>query len=94
MAMRNKAEKIRFIDDLARVAGGAFQSLGGLREQVKGLMTGLLADMDLVSRDEFERVEALAQKAREKQGELEKRLAALEKKSRPSSGAGKGKKKK
>jgi len=61
MAMRNKAEKIRFIDDLARVAGGAFQSLGGLREQVKGLMTGLLADMDLVSRDEFERVEALAQ---------------------------------
>lgn len=77
--MRNKAEKIRLFDDLARMAGGAFQSLGDVKTQVRTLVEGFLSSMDLVTRDEFDRVEALAQKARERQIELEKRLAALEK---------------
>src|SRR5690606_19009092 len=38
----------------------------------------VLAEMDLVTRDEFARVEAMAQKARMRQEELEERLAALE----------------
>lgn len=77
--MRNKVEKVRLFDDLARMAGGAFQSLGDVKAQIRTLVEGFLSSMDLVTRDEFDRVEALAQKARERQIELEKRLAALEK---------------
>lgn len=78
--MRSHRDNLRFLDDLARVASGAAQSLGDLRGQVKSMVGGFLAEMDLVTRDELERVEAVAQKARERQLELEKRLAALEKK--------------
>ena len=38
----------------------------------------MMGQMDMVSREEFERVEAVAEKARERQQELEKRLSALE----------------
>jgi BMFP domain-containing protein YqiC len=38
----------------------------------------VLAGMDLVSRDEFEAVKAMAAKARSEQEDLQKRLAALE----------------
>jgi BMFP domain-containing protein YqiC len=78
--MRSTRDNLRFMDDLAKVAGGAVQSLGAMRGHVKSLVNGFLAEMDLVTREEFERVEALAQKARERQITLEKRLAALEKK--------------
>ncbi|MBU6476217.1 MAG: accessory factor UbiK family protein [Alphaproteobacteria bacterium] len=72
------------VKDFARLAGGAAQSLGALRGQVKALVNGFLAEMDLVTRDEFERVEALAKKARERQVALEQRLAGLEKKLSPA----------
>ena len=78
--MRSARDNLKFMDDLAKVAGGAAQSLGAMRTHVKSLVSAFLAEMDLVTREEFERVEALAQKARERQVELEKRLAALEKK--------------
>jgi BMFP domain-containing protein YqiC len=93
MIMRSARENLRFMDDLAKVAGGAAQSLGGLRAHVKSFVNAFLSEMDLVTREEFERVEALAQKARERQVELEKRLTALEKKSTGSKAAAKGKKK-
>jgi ubiquinone biosynthesis accessory factor UbiK len=84
--MRSARDNLRFLDDLAKVAGGAAQSLGGLRAQVKTFVNAFLTEMDLVTREEFERVEALAQKARERQVALEKRLAALEKKQKPVKG--------
>lgn len=77
--MRSNRDNLRFLDDLAKVAGGAVQSLGGMREHIRAMVGGFMTEMDLVTRDEFERVEALAQKARERQVELEKRLAVLEK---------------
>ncbi len=86
--MRSTRNKPKFIDDLgkmgsfkdfARMAGGAAESLGAVRGQVKSVVNGFLAEMDFVTRDEFERVEALAQKARERQIALEKRLEELEK---------------
>lgn len=93
--MRSARDNLRFMDDLAKMAGGAFQSLGSLRQHVKTLVNGFMAEMDLVTREEFDRVEALAQKARERQVELEKRLAALEKKlgEKKPGGTTKGKKK-
>jgi BMFP domain-containing protein YqiC len=78
--MRSARDNLKFMDDLAKMAGGAAQSLGSMRTHVKTLVSSFLSEMDLVTREEFERVEALALKARERQVELEKRLAALEKK--------------
>jgi BMFP domain-containing protein YqiC len=71
-----------FLDDLARVFGGAMGTMGGLRESVetrmKDRLAVLLAGMDLPSREEFEAVKAMAAKARSGQEALEARVAALE----------------
>ena len=72
----------RFLDDLARVANGAAGALSGVREEVEALVRQraerFLADMDLVTRDEFEAVKAVAAKARLEQEALEARVADLE----------------
>ncbi len=72
----------RLLDDLARVAGGAMGALSGVRteveEMVRQRLERLLSDMDLVPRDEFEAVQAMAEKARLEQEKLESRVAALE----------------
>lgn len=72
----------RFFDDVARVAGGAMGALSGLREEaellVRGRIERLLADMDLVPRDEFEAVKAIAVAAQAEVAALTARLDALE----------------
>ncbi|MGH6618852.1 MAG: accessory factor UbiK family protein [Alphaproteobacteria bacterium] len=72
----------RLFDDLARVAGGAFGALAGLRneieEMVKQRLERLLADLDHVPREEFDAVRAMAEKARTEQEALMTRVAALE----------------
>ena len=72
----------RILDDLARVAAGAFSAMSGLREEVEARMREqferVLARMNVVSREEFEVVEAMAAKAREEQEALQARLDALE----------------
>lgn len=72
----------RFFDDIARVASGAAGALSGVRDEVEALvkhrMERILADMDLVPRDEFEAVKEVAATARAEQEKLEKRIAALE----------------
>jgi len=72
----------RFLDDLARLATGAMGALSGARTEVDQLvrqrMERLLADMDLVRRDEFEAVREMAVRAREENARLVERLAVLE----------------
>ena len=72
----------RLFDDLARVASGALTTLGGLRDEVearfKERLERLANEMDLVSREELEAVQAMAAKARTEQTRLEQRLATLE----------------
>ena len=72
----------RFFDDLAKVAGGAVNTLGGLREEiearVKERVERFAAEMDLVTREEFDAVRAMAAKAREEQEVLLERVNALE----------------
>ncbi len=72
----------RLLDDLARVAGGAFGALAGVRGEVEARLKQqferILSEMDMVSREEFEAVKAMAAKARMGQETLEKRVAALE----------------
>ncbi|HUN45425.1 MAG TPA: accessory factor UbiK family protein, partial [Stellaceae bacterium] len=72
----------RFLDDLARVASGALGALTGVREEVEARLRDqfqrILDRMDLVRREEFEAVQAMAAKARAEQERLAERVAALE----------------
>jgi BMFP domain-containing protein YqiC len=72
----------RFFDDLARVAAGAMDTLSGVKTEVESRLREqlekVLAGMDLVSRDEFESVKAMAAKARSEQEDLATRVADLE----------------
>lgn len=84
----------RLIDDLARVAGGALGTLAGMREEVEARLRRqferILAGMDLVTREEFEVARAMAQKAREEQEKLAKRVAELERELRGHAGVAGG----
>ena len=72
----------RLLDNLARVATGALGTLSGVREEVEAQFRQrferVLDQMDLVSREEFDAVKAMAAKARTEQEALEARVAALE----------------
>jgi BMFP domain-containing protein YqiC len=74
----------RFFDDLARVAAGALGTLSGVKTEVetrlREQLERVLAGMDLVSREEFEAVKAMAAKARSEQEDLANRVAELESK--------------
>jgi BMFP domain-containing protein YqiC len=87
--MRSTRDNLKFLDDLAKVATGAIGSFSEVRHQVRNLVKErvdqLMGQMDMVSREEFERVEAVAEKARLRQEELEKRLTALERQLKPTS---------
>jgi BMFP domain-containing protein YqiC len=80
----------RLFDDLARVAGGALGAFSGLREEIELLVRGrierVLGDMELVPREEFEVVKAMAAEARQDNEALKARLDALEErlKAKPS----------
>lgn len=72
----------RLFNDLARVASGALNTFSGLREEietrVRERVERLAADMDLVTREEFDAVRTMAAKARAAQEELEEKLSRLE----------------
>ena len=72
----------RFFDDIARVASGAVGALSGVRGEIEARLRDqlerILAGMDLVTREEFEAVKAMAAKAREEQELLRLRVEALE----------------
>lgn len=72
----------RFLDDLARVTSGAMGVAAGVRGEVEARvreqLERVLAQMDLVPREEFEVVKAMAAKARSEQEELAARVAQLE----------------
>ena len=72
----------RFFDDLARVAAGAVGTLSGVKSEVEARLREqferVLGGMDLVTRDEFEAVKAMAAKARAEQEDLARRVAELE----------------
>jgi BMFP domain-containing protein YqiC len=73
----------RMFDDAARVAGGAFGALAGIKREIEALVRTqferLIGGLDLVTRDEFEAVREMAAKARAEQEALAERVATLEK---------------
>ncbi|MEQ8176807.1 MAG: accessory factor UbiK family protein [Amphiplicatus sp.] len=71
-----------FFDEVARLMSEAAGAADGVRREAETVMRGhlqrLIADMDFVSREEFEAVREMAQKAREENEALKARLSALE----------------
>lgn len=69
-------------DDLAKLLTGAMGMAQGAGDEAKNFMRAqadrFVAEMDLVSRDEFEAVKQLAAQARAEADELRARVAALE----------------
>jgi BMFP domain-containing protein YqiC len=72
----------RFFDDFAKLMTDAAGAAEGMKQEAQALFKSqserLLRDMDVVSREDFEAVKAMAQKAREENEALAKRIAALE----------------
>ena len=72
----------RLLDDFSRLFSGAMGTAHGARRELEALfyrqVERALAKMDVVGRDEFEEVKAMAAKAREDQEALLERLARLE----------------
>lgn len=77
MQTRNK-----IMEDISQLMTNAMGVAQGARDEAETAMKSLidrwLADRDFVTRDEFEAVRAMAQKAREENEALKARLAALE----------------
>lgn len=80
----------RVLDEFARLMTDAAGAAQGVRREMETLMRSqaerFLRDMDVVPREEFEAVKAMARKAREENEALASRLAALEAKLSPPTG--------
>ena len=74
----------RIFDDLSQLMTNAMGVAQGARTEAETAMKSLvdrwLADRDLVTREEFDAVRAMAQQAREENEALKARIAALEEK--------------
>ena len=72
----------RIFDDLAKLMSDAAGAADGKRREVEGVMRAqgerVMGAMELVQREEFEAVKAMAVKAREENEKLAARLAVLE----------------
>tara|TARA_X000000368_G_scaffold344744_1_gene283669 strand:+ start:310 stop:558 length:249 start_codon:yes stop_codon:yes gene_type:complete len=79
MQSRNK-----ILDDVSQLMTNAMGVAQGAREEaeiaIKSIIDRWLADHDFVTREEFDAVKAMAQKAREENENLKTRLDAIEKK--------------
>ena len=76
----------KILDDVSRLMTNAMGVAQGAREEaetaIKSIIDRWLADHDFVTREEFDAVKAMVQKAREENDNLKARLDAIEKKSK------------
>lgn len=72
----------RIFDDLARLMTDAAGAAQGFRKEMETVVRStserIMREFDMVQREEFEAVKAMAQKAREENERLEQRLIILE----------------
>jgi len=72
----------RFFDELGKLITDAAGAADGVRKEIESAVRSqaerVLRDLDVVQREEFEAVKAMAQKAREENDALKARIAALE----------------
>ena len=85
----------RLLDDLARVASGAIGIAAGMRGEIEARLREqfekILLQMDLVGREDFDVVKAMAAKARAEQEDLVKRVAILEQRLKAQADSGRKK---
>ena len=74
----------KILDDVSQLMTNAMGVAQGAREEaetaIKSIIDRWLADHNFVTREEFDAVKAMAQKAREENDNLKARLDAIEKK--------------
>jgi BMFP domain-containing protein YqiC len=72
----------RFFDEIGKLITDAAGAADGVRKEVETIVRAqaerILRDLDIVQREEFEAVKAMAQKAREENESLKARIAELE----------------
>jgi hypothetical protein len=72
----------RFLDEIAKLMTDAAGAAQGLRREIETVVRAqgerIIGDMNLVKREEFEAVKAMAQRAREENERLEARLIEAE----------------
>lgn len=72
----------RLLDEFAKLMTDAAGVADGARKEVETMMRSqgerMLRDMDVVQREEFEAVKAMAERAREENDRLAERLSVLE----------------
>ena len=72
----------RFFDELGKLITDAAGAADGVRKEIENVVRAqaerVLRDLDVVQREDFEAVKAMAQKAREENEVLKERIAALE----------------
>lgn len=72
----------RLLDDVAKLFSSAAGAAQGVRHEIEAIVKGqaerLISDLDLVSREEFEAVQAMAARAREENETLKERIEVLE----------------
>jgi BMFP domain-containing protein YqiC len=72
----------RFFDEIGKLITDAAGAAEGVRKEVEGIVRSqaerILRDLDIVQREEFEAVKAMAQKAREENERLKARIEQLE----------------
>ena len=72
----------RFFDELGKLITDAAGAAQGVRKEVESVVRAqaenILRELDIVQREEFEAVKAMAQKAREENEQLKQRVALLE----------------
>jgi len=72
----------RFFDELGKLITDAAGAAQGVRKEVESVVRAqaenILRELDIVQREEFEAVKAMAQKAREENEQLKQHVALLE----------------
>ncbi|MGC2408805.1 MAG: accessory factor UbiK family protein [Methyloceanibacter sp.] len=72
----------RFFDELGKLITDAAGAAQGVRKEIESIVRSqaehILRELDVVQREEFEAVKAMAQKAREENEQLKQRIASLE----------------
>ena len=72
----------KFFDELGKLITDAAGAAQGVRKEIESVVRAqaenILRELDIVQREEFEAVKAMAQKARQENEQLKQRIALLE----------------
>jgi len=72
----------RFFDELGKLITDAAGAAQGVRKEIESVVRAqaesILRELDVVQREEFEAVKAMAQKAREENDQLKQRIVLIE----------------